>query len=179
MNQANCLVIEPVLPEQANDLSDLCLQIYPQHFTYLWDDGGDWYTDHSYSGTKLTAELHDPNVRYFWAIWHDQPVGYLKINLVKPLPGTQEPGGLEIERIYFLREAAGKGLGTLLIQYAEAIARQQHKAYLWLHVMDSSLDSLAFYKKRGFEKVGETILPFPQMKPQYRRMWQLKKLLDY
>ncbi|WP_375444930.1 GNAT family N-acetyltransferase [uncultured Fibrella sp.] len=177
MNQTTCLVIEPVLPEQAGDLSDLCLRIYPQYFTYLWDDGGSWYVDHSYNSIKLETELNDPNVRYFWAVWSGQRVGYLKLNLTKPLPGTQAPGGLELERIYFLREAAGKGLGTLLIQHAEAIARQQGNDYIWLHVMDSSLDSLAFYEKRGFKQVGETILPFPQMKPEYRRMWQMKKCL--
>jgi hypothetical protein len=43
--------------------------------------------------------------------------------------------------------------------------------------MDSSLASIAFYEKRGFRRVGETTLPFAQMKPHYRRMWQMKKVL--
>jgi ribosomal protein S18 acetylase RimI-like enzyme len=177
MNEANCFRIDPVLPEQSIDLSELCFRIYPQHFTYLWDDDGIWYQNHSYSARQLKTELDDPNVRYFWAVFQSQRVGYLKLNLIKPLPQQQDDGGLEVERIYFLKEMAGKGLGTLLLQHAETLARQRQATYLWLHVMDSSLDSLAFYEKRGFKKVGETILPFPQMQPQYRRMWQMQKSL--
>ncbi len=177
MYQDNCLQIEPILSEQASDLSALCYQIYPQYFTYLWDDLGVWYLNYSYNPTRLKTELDDPNVRYFWAVLNDKRVGYLKLNLRKELPLSAEKGGLEIERIYFLSEAAGQGLGTRLLNYAESIARKQNSSYLWLHVMDSSLNSLAFYKKRGFEQVGESILPFAQMKAHYRRMWQMKKML--
>ena len=177
MDQDNCFLIEPVVSEQASDLSDLCLRIYPQYFTYLWDDAGAWYMDYSYNAARLKAELEDPNVRYFWAVSRGERVGYLKLNLTKELPLSNEQGGLEIERIYFLSGAAGQGLGTRLIDYAEAIARQQQKAYIWLHTMDSSQNSIAFYEKRGFGRVGETILPFSQMKPHLRRMWQMKKTL--
>ncbi len=177
MKDDHSLLIEPILAEQAADLSDLCHKIYPQYFTYLWDDGGVWYLDHSYSPEKLKTELNDPTVRYFWAVAGGKRVGYLKLNLSKGLPQSQDTDGMEIERIYFLSEAAGRGFGSRLIEYAEAVARDQQKAYVWLHVMDSSLASMAFYRKRGFTQVGETILPFPQMKPRYRRMWQLKKPL--
>lgn len=171
------MLIQPILPQQAEALSALIHRIYPAHFTYLWDDAGAWYLDHSYHPTKLRAELEDPNVRYFWAVTDGQPVGYLKLNLDKDLPGGHEPGGLEAERIYFLPEAAGRGLGTLLIGHAEAIARERGNRYVWLHVMDSSLNSIAFYEKRGFGRVGETWLPFARMKPEYRRMWQMQKRL--
>ncbi|RYF78357.1 MAG: GNAT family N-acetyltransferase [Cytophagaceae bacterium] len=178
MNEANCFRIDPVLSEQAVELSELCFRIYPHHFTYLWDDDGAWYQNHSYSANQLKTELDNQNVRYYWAVWQGQRVGYMKINLSKSVPVTDESGGLEIERIYFLSEAAGQGLGTLLIEYAETIARQRQATYIWLHVMDSSLSSIAFYKKRGFNRVGETMLPFSQMKPQYRMMWQMKKLVQ-
>lgn len=177
MDQDNCFLIEPIVSEQASDLSDLCFQIYPQYFTYLWDDDGAWYLNQAYNANRLKAELDDPDVRYFWAVWQGEQVGYLKLNITKELPQSREQGGLEIERIYFLRTAAGQGLGTRLIDYAERIARQQKRSYVWLHVMDSSLASIAFYEKRGFNQVGETMLPFLQMKPQYRRMWQMKKPL--
>lgn len=177
MKQASQLLIHPVLPHQAADLSALCYQIYPHYFTYLWLDAGAWYLQRSYNETKLRTELEQPDVRYFWAVINGERVGYLKINLHKELPTSREPGGLEIERIYFLPGATGKGLGTLLINYAESIARQYQKNYIWLHVMDSSLDSIAFYKKTGFRLVGETTLPFDRMRPEYRRMWQLRKTL--
>jgi ribosomal protein S18 acetylase RimI-like enzyme len=103
-------------------------------------------------------------------------VGYLKVKLDSCL--DNEPGGLEIERIYLSKEAAGQGLGKQLIERAFGIARQLDKQYVWLKAMDSSANSLHFYRKRGFDVIGETYLSFPQMRPEYRRMWKLKKQLN-
>ncbi len=174
------LLIDQLHSGQAAELSALCHRIYPSYFTYLWFDDGAWYVDYAYNEANLRTELDDPNVRYFFARRSGEAVGYLKLNVASNLPGQSNEGsldGFEIERIYFLREAAGQGLGTQLLEYAVAMARQLGKHYIWLHVMDSSLDSIAFYRKRGFEPVGETFLPFGQMKPGYRRMWQMQKLL--
>lgn len=168
--------IEPVMPQQAAELSALCHQIYPQYFTYLWYDEGDWYVEYSYNETKLSAELRDPNVRYFFAVVNGKRVGYLKLKLNSNLDESA-PDGFEVERIYFLKEAAGQGLGKQFMEFAFAMARRLNKRYVWLHVMDSSLDSMAFYKKLGFEPVGETRLPFEPMKPEFRRMWRMKKML--
>lgn len=175
MPQPDSLSIQPIGPDQAAELSALCHRIYPQYFTYLWFDDGAWYQAYSYNETKLRAELKDPNVGYYFALVNDQPVGYLKVKPDSPLNG--EPGGFEIERIYFLNEAAGQGLGKQAIEFAFGMARQLGKRYVWLHVMDSSTNSIQFYRKRGFEPVGETELPFGQMKPEYRRMWQMRKPL--
>ncbi|QJW90621.1 GNAT family N-acetyltransferase [Spirosoma taeanense] len=175
MTDAASITIQAIGPAQAAQLSTLCYRIYPQHFLYLWFDAGVWYQQYSYNEAKLKQELEDPNVRYFFALQNGEPVGYLKIKLDSNL--NDAPDGLEVERIYFLKEAAGQGLGTQLIEHAFFIARQLGKHYVWLHVMDSSHDSIAFYRKRGFGPVGETWLPFEQMKPEFRRMWQMKKLL--
>ncbi len=175
MPAADSLVIQPIGPEQAVELSALCHRIYPQHFAHLWFDDGAWYQAYSYNERKLRAELADPNVRYFFARLNDQPVGYIKLTLDSPLNG--ELGGLEVERIYFLKEAAGQGFGKRLIEHAFSMAQQLGKRYVWLHVMDSSADSIAFYQKRGFTPVGETRLPFEPMKPEFRRMWQMRRVL--
>lgn len=170
------LLIQPIGPEQAAELSQLCRRIYPPYYTYLWDDAGEWYVEHVYNEAQLRTELADPNVRYFFAVPDDAPVGYLKLKLRSDLNG--EPGGFEVERIYFGREAAGRGFGTQVMAYAFALARQLGRRYVWLHVMDSRADVIAFYRKLGFEPVGETGLPYERMKPQFRRMWQMRKPLD-
>ncbi|AQG78558.1 GNAT family N-acetyltransferase [Spirosoma montaniterrae] len=165
--------IQLITPGQAPALSALCRRIYPQYFTYLWFDEGAWYIEHSYNEATLRAELKDPNVQYFFTLLNDQPAGYLKVKLSSNL--NNEAGGFEIERIYFLREVAGQGLGTYLIEYAFEIARQLNKRYVWLNVMDSSTNSIAFYHRHGFEPVGETWLGYKLMKPEYRRMWQMQR----
>jgi ribosomal protein S18 acetylase RimI-like enzyme len=166
----------PIGADDADALSALCRAIYPQSFTYLWDDAGAWYTEATYNADTLRAEIADANARFYFLEVDGRRVGYLKLKLERDLDG--EPGGLEIERIYLLREYAGQGLGARMMAFALDIARQLHRRYAWLHSMDSSTDSIAFYERQGFAIVGETWLPFEHMLPEYRRMWKMRKPLD-
>ena len=166
----------PVGADEASALSALCYEIYPQTFTYLWDDDGAWYMDAMYSVAKMQEELRDPNARFHFIEARGRRVGYLKLKLDSDLAG--EPGGLEVERIYLSRDCSGQGLGSTMLDAALQVAKQRHKRYAWLHVMDSSLDAIRFYERHGFEIVGETMLPFAHMLPEYRRMWRMRKSLD-
>jgi len=166
----------PIGAGDADALSALCRAIYPQFFTYLWDDAGAWYTEATYNADTLRAEIADANARFYFLEVDGRRVGYLKLKLQRDLDG--EPGGLEIERIYLLREYTGQGLGARMMSFALDIARQWHRRYAWLHSMDSSLESIAFYERQGFTIVGETWLPFERMLPEYRRMWKMRKPLD-
>lgn len=159
----------------AIELSALCYEIYPQFFTYLWDDGGEWYLRTVYDAEVLKAELEDQNSMFFFLERYEKRIGYLKLNLEKNLGDA--PGGLEIERIYLSQDHTGQGLGRHLMDFALEIARRRDAQYVWLHVMDSSVESMAFYFINGFAIVGETVLPFEHMLPRYRRMWKMKKLI--
>ncbi|BCT91655.1 N-acetyltransferase [Lysobacter helvus] len=169
------MALVPVQADQAPALSALCYEIYPQTFTYLWDDAGAWYMDAMYSVAKMQEELRDPNARFDFLALDGRRVGYLKLKLDSDLAG--EPGGLEVERIYLSQDCAGQGLGGFMLAAAIDVAQQRHKRYAWLHVMDSSLDAIRFYEKHGFSIVGETMLPFSHMLPHYRRMWRMRKPL--
>jgi len=167
-----------LVPIEAGDaaaLSALCHAIYPQTFTYLWDDAGAWYMDTMYSVAKMREELADPNASFHFLEVQGRRVGYLKLKRDSDLAG--EPGGLEVERIYLSIDCTGQGLGGFMLDAALDIAQQRHKRYAWLHVMDSSLSAIRFYERHGFEIVGETMLPFAHMLPHYRRMWRMRKPL--
>ena len=169
------VALVPVHVDEAPALSALCYEIYPQTFTYLWDDAGAWYMDAMYSVAKMQEELRDPNASFHFLEVEGRRVGYLKLKLDSDLPG--EPGGLEVERIYLSRDCSGQGLGGTMLDAALDIAKQRDKRYAWLHVMDSSLAPIRFYEKHGFAIVGESMLPFSHMLPHYRRMWRMKKPL--
>jgi ribosomal protein S18 acetylase RimI-like enzyme len=57
------------------------------------------------------------------------------------------------------------------------IAKEKNKKLIWLKVMDSSKDAIEFYKKMGFEICGTAHLNFEMMKPEYREMYVMRKLL--
>ena len=124
------MTIHKVKPEDSAELSILCQRIYVQHFLYLWTDSGEWYMNKVYNETQLSQEIADNNSDYFFYKIDNQLIGYLKINYSKNLEGEENADCLEIERIYFLKEFAGKGLGKQLMNFALDIA--QKLKHLWL-----------------------------------------------
>ncbi|TAH21001.1 MAG: GNAT family N-acetyltransferase [Cytophagales bacterium] len=162
----------------AEQLSALCLRIYPQFFLYLWHEQGEWYQREKYNAAQLRREIENPNSKFYFIFLEGEPVGYLKINLNAALPDYPHPNGLEVERIYLLKEVQGKGLGKALMDFAVEQAKLLRKTHLFLYVMDSSTDSIKFYQKMGFEKAGRKYLTFEQMKEEYRGMYSMVKNLE-
>jgi ribosomal protein S18 acetylase RimI-like enzyme len=166
----------PVSADEAAVLGAYCRFVYAQHYEYLWLEGGStWYQNEVYGDAVLAAELRSANVRHFFIVVDGERAGYVRLDLDRGLPG--KPGGLELSRLYLSREYTGQGVGQRALEAIAGIARSIGRHYLWLHVMDSSADAIRFYEFTGFEAVGETVLPFERMKPEFRRMLQMHKAL--
>lgn len=177
-NRSASVLIQQLQPADAEVLSGLCLRIYPQFFLYLWHEGGEWYQREKYNANQLRSEIENPNSKYYFILFENVPVGYLKINLNMALTAYPSANGMEVERIYLLKEVQGKGLGTQLMNFAVEEAKRLQKSYLFLYVMDSSTDSMKFYGTMGFEKFGRKYLDFEQMKEEYRGMYSMVKNLE-
>ncbi|GAB3501295.1 spermidine/spermine N(1)-acetyltransferase [Spirosoma knui] len=160
----------------AQALSEIAKQSYSQHYLDCWYDRGEWYLERSFAVQQLTNELNDPNARYFMVLLAEKPVGFIKINIDKPLPNQPNNNGLELERIYLLDEATGHGVGRAAVHYVEDITRQRGKQTLWLKAMDTS-PAVGFYRHMGFQDHSRLRLNFPQMKEEVRGMIVLQKPL--
>jgi diamine N-acetyltransferase len=161
----------------AEKLSELCLRIYPQFFLYLWYDDGAWYQQKAYNPTQLRQEIESPNSTFYFVIDEGEPVGYLKLNTNTFLKEYPSHNGLEVERIYLLKQAQGKGFGKLLMNFAMAQARLLQKDHLFLYVMDSNTESMNFYQTMGFNTFGRKFLDFHQMKEELRGMHSMVNVL--
>jgi diamine N-acetyltransferase len=161
---------ELIKPLEASQLSDLCQVIYPQFYTYLWYDDGQWYVQEKYNSQTLKSEIENPNSEFYFVKSDDQVAGYIKIN--KDL--ENKPEALELERIYFLQDFAGRGLGKQTVCFVFDLAQKLSKTSVILHVMDSSSDALAFYKKMGFGITGQTTLTYIGMKEHLRGMYAME-----
>ena len=167
--------IRLLAPGDAELLSRLAIAIYKQYYRHLWHDRGAWYIDYSYNIPKLKQEISDLNNFHYIAYSGQDPVGYLKIRLWEKWKGLERKNCLEVERIYILQDSAGFGLGKKLMNIALEVAKYHNQDIVFLKAMDSSQDALAFYQKLGFEVFDTLILPFEQMKKEYRGMVILKK----
>jgi GNAT superfamily N-acetyltransferase len=172
--QMNLALIK-LTPEQAGQLSELACAIYRENYGYLWKTGGaDWYMHHhAYRQEKLATEISSADTATYFLLSNKQVMGYLK--LIWRYDEEASARVMEIERIYLLQAAKGKGYGRFLMQFAEEQACDNGTDILRLKAMDSSQDALSFYQHHGYRHAGTYHLDFPLMKPEYRGMIILEK----
>ncbi len=115
------------------------------------------YLDEGFSAEKLTTELNDNNAEFYFATLDDNVIGYLKLNFGQSQTELQDDKGLEIERIYVLKEFHGKSVGQLLYNQSIKIARQKNMDYVWLGVWEENPRAIHFYKKNGFVEFDKHI----------------------
>lgn len=109
------------------------------------------YLQESFSDEKLAEELNNPGSEFYFALLDQRVIGYLKINTGVAQTELKEAGGLEIERIYVLKEFHGLKVGQVLFNLAMEMARRRGFAYVWLGVWEENHRAIAFYRKNGFE----------------------------
>jgi diamine N-acetyltransferase len=172
------IAINKATAADAAMLTKLARDIYREHYLHLWHPGGAaWYmNEYAYAFHKIEAELADPEVEYFIAVRHNQPLGYMKLNTAASLDGNHN--ALETERIYLHKSATGKGIGRQLMELALLRAQELKKEILFLKAMDSSTEAIAFYQKLGYTICGSLQLPMPEfslMMEAYRGMVIMKR----
>jgi diamine N-acetyltransferase len=108
------------------------------------------YLDEVFSIDRLTTELNNQESEFYFAVFENQVIGYLKINTGNAQTELQDKSALEIERIYVLKEYQGKKIGQLLYETALQIAVRAKAEYLWLGVWEENHKAKNFYIKNGF-----------------------------
>jgi N-acetylglutamate synthase-like GNAT family acetyltransferase len=78
------------------------------------------------------------------------------VALIEAIP---QPSHLLIENIAVLPTQQGKGLGDLLLNHAETIARSLHLKEVQLYTNAAFISNIEFYARRGFQEFHRE--PFP------------------
>lgn len=115
------------------------------------------YLEESLSLEKLTAELSDKNSEFYFAVFENSIIGYLKLNFGKSQTELKDYKTIEIERIYVLKDFHGKNVGQTLYEKALQIARQKNADSVWLGVWEENPRAINFYKKNGFVEFDKHI----------------------
>ncbi len=171
------LEIVPVEAGDVAELAEVAAAAYIDHYRHLWHDGGEWYLKRSFSIEQLGGEIAGDANRFYFARWNGENVGFLKTRTDRSLPMFDAAEAFEIERIYLKASAQGKGIGRALIDLSVDEARKLGRSIVWLKVMDSSTDAIAFYEKLGFEKCGGERLDFELLKDELRGMFWMRRAI--
>ena len=163
--------IKKVALADLSQLQDIGIRSYLPHYSHLWKEGGiDWYMRRCFADEVLQSELSDSNIEYYIVKAEGKNIGILKLVLKKPLPDSNIENALYLEKIYFVKEWTGKGIGHELIKFAFKRGKKLERDCIWLIAMNTADKPVAAYKRAGFSVHTRTKLDFELMKEEFKGM---------
>jgi ribosomal protein S18 acetylase RimI-like enzyme len=115
------------------------------------------FFDEQFTREALIAEVGAPNNIFFLVEEGKEVLGYTRLRENNQPPELGSNNSIEIARLYAVKDAIGKGVGKLMMQYALDTARQLGKDVAWLGVWEHNQRAIDFYIKWGFEKFSSHI----------------------
>lgn len=141
-------------PDDAARLASLGRRTFTETFGHLYkpEDLAAFLVNHR--AAKWRDELGDPEFAIRLAEEDGEPVAYAKIG---PQSLPFEPGGptLELRQLYVLQPWQGTGVAAELMGWAIGEARARDARYLCLSVFVDNHRARRFYRRYGFETIGQ------------------------
>jgi len=106
--------------------------------------------DLMYSEEILNQHLKNPNYQYYLISENDEFLGFVGFEF------HQEPETTKLHRIYFLKEAQGKGLGKKALEFVINQAKKSNDKRIILTVNKNN-PARKFYESQGFKVYDEAI----------------------
>ncbi|MPT33212.1 MAG: GNAT family N-acetyltransferase [Chryseobacterium sp.] len=110
----------------------------------------DYMLDLMYSDHAIRIHLEDPNFQYYLIKENDEYLGFIGFEF------HQEMGTTKLHRIYFLKEAQGKGLGKKALDFIKDEVRKIGDKRITLAVNKNN-QAKSFYESQGFQVYNEGI----------------------
>ncbi len=148
------------LDEYAAPLSELGAATFTESFGHLYDPADlKLFVEKNHSIEAYREALSHPD--YFAWIAEDQsrPIGYL---ILSPDDLPSDPpveGSIELARLYVRKGHHSRGIGQDLMDAAIAEARRVGYKNIVLSVWSENYGGHRFYRRNGFEKIGEYQFP--------------------
>ena len=113
------------------------------------------YTSQTFTAAKVAKDLADPKVTFLLAEIDGELAGYAKL-VDRPADDcVKDRNAIYLERIYLLKSFQRRGLGQALMDEVNRRAKILGFDSMWLSVWEYNTPAVSFYRKHGFEHVGE------------------------
>ncbi len=149
------LVISRATGADVPDLGIIGPAAYAAAYHDDWDDPVRFFWQvQTFGPEAMAATLARADARVWIARQEGVGVGFLTMFVRSLEPINQRPDGAEIPRVYLLPGARRGGIGKKLLEAAEAQAKAEGCAYVWLDVMEHAEWARAAYARWGFTDIG-------------------------
>ncbi len=157
-SEKSSIKIKKCTLSELDELQKICQQTFYETFASSNSQSDmENFLNNAYSKEKLREELLNKESQTFLALENKKALGFLKINFGNAQTEQKCKNSLEIQRIYVLETAKGKGIGSNFMLLAEQIAREKKLSCICLGVWEHNEKAKEFYAKKGFYRFGEHI----------------------
>ena len=152
----NTIEIRLAKKEDAQFIALLGRITFTETFGHFFRDQKDLidYYNFTFSVQKIEDGIKKPNNIFWIAFVNRLPVGYAKLKLYSNSEFIESKDVCQLQKIYVLKDflsmKIGFGLQDLLLKKAKELNFNK----VWLSVLNSNERAINFYKKNGFEKIG-------------------------
>jgi len=87
----------------------------------------------------------------------EKPIGYAKMRTGSTAAAVEGSAPIELQRLYLDVDAIGQGIGAMLMGECLEHAQSNGHQTVWLGVWENNARALSFYRRWGFEVVGEHV----------------------
>ena len=150
------ITIRRAVPADAPVLADLGARTFSDTFAHLYDaaDLAAFLRD-AYAVEAMAADLADPTKALWLMEAGDQAVGYAQCGPCE-LPHPEVTSSCrELKRFYLRKAFQNGGLGGRLFSETLDWMEDGEPRDLWIGVWSENRGAQRFYRRAGFEKVGE------------------------
>ncbi|MBF0842057.1 GNAT family N-acetyltransferase [Staphylococcus lentus] len=149
------VTIDKIKNEEVTVLSKICKQTFSDAFKHtMSEEDLKTFFKESYSTEALLDEMSNKQSWYFFARYNGEVAGYMKLNIGDAQTEPKGEDYLEVQRLYMYREFQSKGIGSILMEKAFEIARDNGKKKLWLGVWENNYRAIEFYERHGYKITG-------------------------
>lgn len=156
------LYIRRAVTADAKLISELsAVTFFDTFYGTCTDEDMQEFIEQCFNEDQVNGELQDLNDFYFIAFIEEKAVGYIRMKEDESdVDVIKNYKGIELKRIYVLKEHHSKKVGAGLMKFALDFATVNGYELLWLGVWEHNEKAIRFYKKFGFEDTGFKH-PFP------------------
>ncbi|PMD20992.1 acyl-CoA N-acyltransferase [Hyaloscypha hepaticicola] len=152
------VTLRPATPKDAPQIAALGSHVFTTSFGYSLPQADlQAYLESAYSISSVSSDISNPFITIIVAV---DPTSGTVVGFSQLTRGTTEPclAGIdnlvELQRLYVSPDFHGGGVGRLLAEAVERVAREEGFETLWLGVWEENFKAQKVYERIGFEKVG-------------------------
>ena len=149
-------VVRTARPEEAEALAALASRLFHETYDPVSDpeDVAAYASEH-FGAARQAAELRDPACTVLLAEVDGRLAGYAQLRRGEAPPGVGGERAVEVARFYVDAPFHGTGVARALMEASLAAAGAEGADAVWLPVWKRNGRAVAFYRKHGFQAVGE------------------------